>query len=119
MAKRHRRGWSLWWGRGRSAPPPDVASTSSLPTEETSSVATPPTSVPASPRSLPEDAISPPVAPVADDDFPAEDNTKHYAKTLRLTSDQLVSLSECNSLSELALMLGPCSSRKRSVLRKA
>ncbi|BGP52629.1 lipin Ned1 [Rhodotorula sphaerocarpa] len=91
-AKRHRRGWSLWWGRGRSAPPPDVASTSSLPTEETSSVATPPTSVPASPRSLPEDAISPPVAPVADDDFPAEDNTKHYAKTLRLTSDQLKTL---------------------------
>ncbi|GAA5981356.1 hypothetical protein JCM10908_004080 [Rhodotorula pacifica] len=96
-AKTHRRGWSLWWSRGRSAPPPDVASTSSLPTEDTSSVATPPTSVPASPKSLPEDVVSPAPATEATkasegDEFPLEDHTKHYAKTLRLTSDQLKTL---------------------------
>lgn len=92
--KTHRRGWSLWWSRGRSAPPPDVASTSSMPTEDTSSVATPPTSVPASPRSLSDDDSVEPPAQAEDgeegDEFPHEDHTKHYAKTLRLTSDQLV-----------------------------
>ncbi|TKA53096.1 hypothetical protein B0A53_03976 [Rhodotorula sp. CCFEE 5036] len=93
--KTHRRGWSLWWSRGRSAPPPDVA-TSSMPTEDTSSVATPPTSVPASPRSLSDDnSVEPPVQAEdgeEGDEFPHEDHTKHYAKTLRLTSDQLKAL---------------------------
>lgn len=92
--KTHRRGWSLWWSRGRSAPPPDVASTSSMPTEDTSSMTTPPTSVPASPRSLPDDDDNVEARAAADgeegDEFPLEDHTKHYAKTLRLTSDQLV-----------------------------
>ncbi|GAA5867929.1 hypothetical protein JCM3774_004727 [Rhodotorula dairenensis] len=95
--KTHRRGWSLWWSRGRSAPPPDVASTSSLPKEEdTNSVTTPPTSAPASPKSLPVDAVEPSTGEGEQvgegDEFPPEDHTKHYAKTLRLTSDQLKKL---------------------------
>lgn len=57
-------------------------------------MATPPTSVPASPRPLPDDDNVEPAAGAADgeegDEFPLEDHTKHYAKTLRLTSDQLV-----------------------------
>lgn len=90
----HRRGWSLWWGRGRSETPPatDATSISSMPTAETSPPTSPPESPPDSPRSLPV-ADTPPFSRRAtdgDDEFPPEDHSKHYAKTLRLTSDQLV-----------------------------
>lgn len=94
-----RRGWSLWWGRGRggTAPPEDTQAPSSMPA---TAQASPPTSPPDSPRSEP--ALDAPTAPAAaaqstheahdEDEFPPEDHTKHYAKTLRLTSDQLVRL---------------------------
>ncbi|GAA5997262.1 phosphatidate phosphatase PAH1 [Rhodotorula paludigena] len=92
----HRRGWSLWWGRGRSETPPatDATSISSMPTAETSPPTSPPESPPDSPRSLPV-ADTPPFSRRAtdgDDEFPPEDHSKHYAKTLRLTSDQLKAL---------------------------
>ena len=88
-----RRGWGLWWGRGRggTAPPEDTQTVSSLPA---TAQASPPTSPPDSPRSEP--ALEAPAAQqqLGDehdgDEFPPEDHTKHYAKTLRLTSDQLV-----------------------------
>lgn len=87
----HRRGWSLWWGRNRT-PQDDAASVASAPTADVNGVASAPTSPPDSPKSLPitdtPPAMSP--APRKEDFFPEEDHTKHYAKTLRLTSDQLV-----------------------------
>ncbi|GAA6002640.1 hypothetical protein JCM10207_007606 [Rhodosporidiobolus poonsookiae] len=90
----HRRGWSLWWNRNR-AQQDDAASISSAPTPGASSGPSPPTSPPDSPRSLPvtdlPEPISPPM-PAGDDEFPEEDHSKHYAKTLRLTSDQLKQL---------------------------
>ncbi|GAA5986692.1 hypothetical protein JCM11641_001364 [Rhodosporidiobolus odoratus] len=91
----HRRGWSLWWGRNRAAQD-DANSVSSMPIA--SAATSPPTSPPDSPRSVPvdmmpvSDPVSPPQGPVEDDEFPEEDHTKHYAKTLRLTSDQLKEL---------------------------
>ncbi|GAA5862364.1 hypothetical protein JCM1840_004158 [Sporobolomyces johnsonii] len=100
-AKRAGRGWSLWWGRkGNENVGGDTGSTVSLPTTETSPPTSPPISPPisppASPRSMPvaesPPPLSPPTSPQPDDDFPQEDHTKHYAKTLRLTSDQLKAL---------------------------
>lgn len=90
-----RRGWGLWWGRSRggTAPPEDTQTVSSLPA---TAQASPPTSPPDSPRSEP--ALDAPTAQQQlgeehdGDEFPPEDHTKHYAKTLRLTSDQLVRL---------------------------
>ncbi|GAA5922827.1 phosphatidate phosphatase PAH1 [Sporobolomyces koalae] len=92
--------WSLWWGRNRnSTVQGDAASTVSLPGSELSPPTSPPMSPPDSPRSVPtpdpppldrSDAASPPL--VHEDDFPPEDHTKHYAKTLRLTSEQLKAL---------------------------
>ncbi|GAA5925131.1 hypothetical protein JCM3775_006374 [Rhodotorula graminis] len=86
-----RRGWGLWWGRSRggTAPPEDTQTASSLPA---TAQASPPTSPPDSPRSEP--ALDAPTAQQLGDEhdgdeFPPEDHTKHYAKTLRLTSDQL------------------------------
>ncbi|GAA6038625.1 hypothetical protein JCM8097_009453 [Rhodosporidiobolus ruineniae] len=91
----HRRGWSLWWGRNRAAQAADdAASVSSAPTADVSAPTSPPTSPPDSPRSLPADVVellSPPPE-MQEDDFPEEDHSKHYAKTLRLTSDQLKEL---------------------------
>ncbi|GAA5855085.1 hypothetical protein JCM8547_002374 [Rhodosporidiobolus lusitaniae] len=86
----HRRGWSLWWGRNR-APQDDAASVSSAPTTDVSAPVSPPTSPPDSPRSMPVADTPPPSSPPPemDDDFVGEDHGKHYAKTLRLTSDQL------------------------------
>jgi len=95
-AKRSGRGWSLWWGRNRSSTVAgDAASAVSLSESETSPTTSPPMSPPESPQSGPvEDppAFQPASPPpeVHEDDFPPEDHTKHYAKTLRLTSDQLV-----------------------------
>jgi len=95
-AKRSGRGWGLWWGRNRSSTVAgDAASSVSLPGSETSPTTSPPISPPESPQAGPvEDppAFQPASPPpeVHEDDFPPEDHTKHYAKTLRLTSDQLV-----------------------------
>ncbi|GAA6018276.1 hypothetical protein JCM11491_005138 [Sporobolomyces phaffii] len=99
-SKRSGRGWSLWWGRNRNSNNlGDSASTASLPGSETSPPTSPPMSPPDSPRSVPtsdptpfEPAASSPPPQVHEDDFPPEDHTKHYAKTLRLTSDQLKAL---------------------------
>ncbi|GAA5888764.1 hypothetical protein JCM6882_002843 [Rhodosporidiobolus microsporus] len=92
--KTHRRGWSLWW-RGRGGTPDDAASVVSAPTADTSAATSPPTSPPDSPRSMPVTDTPPPISPAPaaeDDEFPVEDHSKHYAKTLRLTSDQLKEL---------------------------
>ncbi|GAA5827197.1 hypothetical protein JCM11251_001166 [Rhodosporidiobolus azoricus] len=92
-AKSHRRGWSLWWRRGGA--PDDAASIASAPTAEVSAATSPLTSPPDSPRTMPI-TDTPPVASPApfreDDEFPVEDHSKHYAKTLRLTSEQLKEL---------------------------
>ncbi|GAA6064210.1 hypothetical protein JCM10212_001623 [Sporobolomyces blumeae] len=97
--KRTGRGWGLWWGRGKGAAAGDAASTASLPGSETSPPTSPPMSPPDSPRSVPtpdppafDQAPSRPPLKQHDDEFPPEDNSKHYAKTLRLTSDQLKAL---------------------------
>ncbi|KAI5481481.1 lipin 1 [Pseudohyphozyma bogoriensis] len=78
--------WGLWWGR-------KADSTISLPTQDTSPPVSPPISRPASPRSLPlptsPEPISPLVEPVSTN---LEPDKRHYAKTLRLTSDQLKEL---------------------------
>ena len=110
-AKRSGRGWGSWWSR-KGAPSADEASTASLPATDTSPPTSPPISPPDSPKSLPIFDASPPHSPeqvsgcrvsvtfstsdlllshqvVADG---KELDMKHYAKTLRLTSDQLVSL---------------------------
>lgn len=87
------RGWRSWWSsRGSSSLPPDAQSQSSAPTSRTSPPTSPPMSPPDSPRSAPvpeHNDSSPPASPP----FPAvedDENRKHYAKTLRLTSEQLV-----------------------------
>jgi phosphatidate phosphatase LPIN len=89
----HRRGWSLWWGRNRGAQD-DAASIASAPTPtaDVSAATSPPTSPPDSPKSLPITDTPPAISPGLreEDLFPEEDHSKHYAKTLRLTSDQLV-----------------------------
>ncbi|BGO99118.1 lipin Ned1 [Rhodotorula toruloides] len=94
QGKSHRRGWSLWWGRSRTSTA-DTISTASAPIGETSPPTSPPISPPGTPKSLPVSDTNDSVPPLPhhdDDEFPPEDHSKHYAKTLRLTSDQLKTL---------------------------
>ena len=84
--------WSRWWGRSVEVPPSiDTATDPS---------ASPPTSAPSSPRSMPSmpvdiggvsdnGATEAPAPPAPESDA---EPTMHYAKTLRLTSDQLKAL---------------------------
>jgi phosphatidate phosphatase LPIN len=87
--KRPGRGWSSWWSRKGGG----AESTISLPAREMSPPVSPPMSPPDSPRSLPilESSVTEPVSPVFEAVKVDADHKKHYAKTLRLTSDQLVS----------------------------
>ncbi|KAK4049622.1 lipin Ned1 [Microbotryomycetes sp. JL221] len=95
--KRTSRGWRSWWSsRGTAAQSvaTDNQSQSSAPLSHTTPPTSSPPSPPDSPRSMPlpdKADSSPPASPpfVAQD---AKGNNKHYAKTLRLTSDQLKSL---------------------------
>lgn len=113
-AKRPGRGWGSWFSR-KGTPSVEEASTISLPATDTSPPTSPPLSPPESPKALPQlDTAD--IAPQlvrsrvfrdiarrdevltnsikqdgANDvtEVPEQDQ-KHYAKTLRLTSDQLV-----------------------------
>lgn len=78
-------------------------STASAPIGETSPPTSPPISPPGTPKSLPVSDANDSVPPLPrhdDDEFPPEDHSKHYAKTLRLTSDQLVSRLSCLTLTD-------------------
>ncbi|ORY90269.1 Lipin/Ned1/Smp2-domain-containing protein [Leucosporidium creatinivorum] len=88
-AKRPGRGWGSWFSR-KGTPNAEEASTVSLPATDTSPPTSPPVSPPESPRSLPQLDTARPDSPAPEDpsDAPEQDQ-KHYAKTLRLTSDQL------------------------------
>ncbi|KAM0756367.1 LNS2-domain-containing protein [Meredithblackwellia eburnea MCA 4105] len=79
-------GWRSWW-RGKPE------STTSLPNQSTSPLASPEGSRPASPTSMGEPMESTTVEPLSPPSGPVDiDDGKHYAKTLRLTSDQLKTL---------------------------
>jgi hypothetical protein len=76
-------GWSRWWRRGQSAVP------SSQPPPAPPQPATPPVAVTVSPSLSP--AVSPTSTAVAAPESTVSlESTKTFAKTLRLSSDQLV-----------------------------
>ncbi|SCZ91362.1 BZ3500_MvSof-1268-A1-R1_Chr1-2g01360 [Microbotryum saponariae] len=128
-AKSGRRGWSSWWRGSRDR------STTSLPVKESPDGAptSPPISPPDSPRSLPARLDSPtpssPALSASGDNATSapgpvtgpeggNNSGKHYAKTLRLTSEQLKELGLKKGMNEISFSVrssysgyATCSSR--------
>ena len=113
MNQQHSRKWSSWWSRPRTtsnttsspSPTPPLKSpaepvTPSIPSKLPTGPHDEVPSTPAVKDSLPSVAPEYVTAkPAQDPDFPAE---KHYAKTLRLTSDQLKQLGLQKGMNEIS-----------------
>ncbi|KAL8286632.1 hypothetical protein RQP46_004160 [Phenoliferia psychrophenolica] len=102
------RGWSRWWrGSKQTQLPSQLGATDqssvSLPIGGTSPPVSPPGSRPASPHSLglppSPDPFSPATTPI---DVDVEHKDRHYAKTLRLTSDQLKTLNLKKGMNQIS-----------------
>ncbi|KAI9021944.1 lipin 3, isoform CRA_b [Hyaloraphidium curvatum] len=88
-------GWRQWWSRSSAQPPAPPARTS---TSESSPPMSPPVSAPPSPTAASLAVPGPPKEPAREEEY-------NYAKTLRLTSDQLKELNLQKGLNTVSFVV--------------